>query len=154
MQLRHCQWYMFLTKNNVDPIELQKQDEQKRRLKAKRKAQARLRAKTPDAVDGRVHVDVQTNLYLEELSDKLPEAVAQTQTDNFLNRAPSPLYIPQKSGTDVATQIYEGDLFDFDFEVQPILEVIVGKTLEQALMEVNEEMELDFLRAHKVSFIN
>jgi hypothetical protein len=97
-------------------------------------------------------VDVQTDLYLEELSDKLPEAIAQTQTDNFLNRAPSPLYIPQKSGTDVATQIYEGDLFDFDFEVQPILEVIVGKTLEQALMEVNEEMELDLLRAHKVRF--
>jgi radial spoke head protein 3 len=92
-------------------------------------------------------------LYLEELSDKVPEAIAQTQTDNFLNRAPSPLYIPQKCGVDVATQIIEGDLFDFDFEVKPILELLVGKTLEQALMEVNEEEELATIRAHKVYLI-
>jgi hypothetical protein len=95
-------------------------------------------------------MDVQTDLYLEELSDKVPEAIAQTQTDAFINRAPSPLYIPQKSGSDVATQIYEGELFDFNVEVQPILDVIVGKTLEQALMEVNEENELETLRAHHV----
>ncbi len=93
---------------------------------------------------------MQTDLYLEELSDKVPEAIAQTQTDNFLNRAPSPLYIPQKSGTDVATQILGGELFDFDYEVVPILEVLVGKTLEQALMEVNEEEEIAVLRAHRV----
>lgn len=141
-----------ISTNTVDPIELQKQEEARRRLRAKRKAQARLRTKTPDAVEGRVHIDVQTDLYLEELSDKVPEAIAATQTDNFLNRAPSPLYIPQKSGTDVATQILEGELFDFDLEVQPILEVIVGKTLEQALMEVNEEKEMELLRQHKVKY--
>jgi hypothetical protein len=88
---------------------------------------------------------------LEELSDKVPEAIAQTQTDQFLNRAPSPLYILQKSGMNVATQIYEGDLFVFDFEVQPILEVIVGKTLEQALTEVKKEDELAAIRAHRIS---
>lgn len=139
--------------NTVDPIELQKQQEQKKRLRAKRKAEARRRVRTPDAVEGRKHIDVQTDLYLEELSDKLPEAIAMTQTDNFLNRAPSPIYIPQKSGTDVATQIYAGDLFDFDFEVQPILDVIISKTLEQALMEVNEEEELAVLREHRVFLI-
>jgi hypothetical protein len=140
--------------NTVDPIELQKQQELKRKLRAKRKAEARRRVRTPEAVDGRKHIDVQTDLYLEELSDKVPEAIAQTQTDNFLNRAPSPLYIPQKSGTDVATQIYEGDLFNFDYEVQPILEVLVGKTLEQALMEVNEEEELAQIRSHRVIWIH
>jgi hypothetical protein len=41
-------------------------------------------------------------------------------------------------------------LFDFDLEVKPILEVLVGKTLEQALMEVMEEEELDTLRDHQV----
>ena len=91
---------------------------------------------------------------MEELSDKVPEAIAMTQTDAFLNRAPSPLYIPQKSGLDVSTQIYEGDLFDFDLEVQPILEVLVGKTLEQALMEVQEEEELSVLRQHQRNFQN
>ena len=47
-----------------------------------------------------------------------------------------------KIGVDVETQIESGDLFDFDFEVEPILEVLVGKTLEQGLMEVMEEEEL------------
>ena len=41
-------------------------------------------------------------------------------------------------------------LFDFDLEVKPILEVLVGKTLEQSLMEVLEEEELDTLRDHQV----
>jgi radial spoke head protein 3 len=50
----------------------------------------------------------------------------------------------------VSTQIESGELFDFDLEVQPILDVIVGKTLEQALMEVCEEEELAAIRAHHV----
>ena len=37
-------------------------------------------------------------------------------------------------------------LFDFDLEVQPILEVLVGKVTEQALIEVMEEEELASLR--------
>ena len=42
-------------------------------------------------------------------------------------------------------------LFDFDIEVKPILEVLVGKTIEQALMEVMEEEELANLRAQQVN---
>ncbi len=102
-------------------------------------------------MSGRKNMDVQTDLYLEELCDKVPEAFAATQTDAFLNRAPSPLFVPQKSGLDVSTQIYQGDLFDFDLEVTPILELIVGKTLEQALLEVQEEEELYILRQHQVT---
>lgn len=45
-----------------------------------------------------------------------------------------------------------GDLFDFDFEVEPILEVLVGKVLEQGLMEVLEEEELAAMRAHQEHF--
>ncbi|KAJ3132543.1 Radial spoke head protein 3 [Physocladia obscura] len=135
-----------------DPVEVQKQNEIRRRLKAKRRAEAQRRVRTPDATEGRKHVDIQTDLYLEELTDKIPEAYAATQTDAFLDRAPSPLYIPQKSGSDVATQVYYGELFDFDFEVEPILEVIVGKTLEQALMEVAEEDELAVLKKHQIKF--
>jgi hypothetical protein len=87
---------------------------------------------------------------LEELWEKVPESSIKTQTDAFLDRAPSPLYIPQKSGVDVETQIYEGDLFDFDYEVGPILQVLVGKTLEQAVLEVIEEDELESLRTRQV----
>uniref|UniRef100_A0A8C0HZP6 Radial spoke head 3 n=1 Tax=Balaenoptera musculus TaxID=9771 RepID=A0A8C0HZP6_BALMU len=38
-------------------------------------------------------------------------------------------------------------LFDFDLEVKPMLEVLVGKTIEQSLLEVMEEEELANLRA-------
>lgn len=43
-------------------------------------------------------------------------------------------------------------LFDFDVEVKPILEVLVGKTVEQALLEVMEEEELANLRSQQRSF--
>lgn len=46
----------------------------------------------------------------------------------------------------------QGDLFDFDMEVEPILEVLVGKTLEQSMMEVMEEEELANMRAHQEHF--
>ena len=45
-------------------------------------------------MEGRKHIDVQTELYLEELSDRVEEADVETQTDAFLDRPPSPLYIP------------------------------------------------------------
>lgn len=43
-------------------------------------------------------------------------------------------------------------LFDFDREVQPVLEVLVGKTIEQSLLEVMEEEELACLRAQQRAF--
>ena len=43
-------------------------------------------------------------------------------------------------------------LFDFDVEVQPVLEVLVGKTVEQSLLEVMEEEEMACLRAQQRSF--
>ncbi|CAH8590491.1 unnamed protein product [Schistosoma intercalatum] len=50
------------------------------------------------------------------------------------------------------TQIYEGDLFDFDLEVTPILEVLIGKTIEQSLLEIAEEEELASIRAQQNAF--
>ena len=43
-------------------------------------------------------------------------------------------------------------MFDFDIEVKPILEVLVGKTIEQALLEVMEEEELSNLRTQQRRF--
>jgi len=107
---------------------------------------------TPDPVEGRRHIDIQTDAYLEELTDTVPESEVTTQTDAFMDRPPTPLFIPMKIGVDTETQIEAGDLFDFDFEVEPILEVLVGKTLEQGLMEVMEEEELAAMRAHQEHF--
>ena len=55
-------------------------------------------------------MDVQTDLYLEELHDRVEEADVDCQTDGFLDRPPSPLFVPAKSGKDIATQIMEGDV--------------------------------------------
>lgn len=66
-----------------------------------------------------------------------------TQTDAFIHRPDSPDYIPAKIGVDIATQVENvEDLFDFDKEVIPILEVVVQKTIDQALYEVRCEDEL------------
>jgi hypothetical protein len=108
--------------------------------------------RTPEPVDGRKHIDIQTDTYLEELTDTVPEVDNNTQTDAFLDRPPTPLFVPQKTGMDATTQIENGDLFDFDFEVEPVLEVLVGKVLEQGLMEVLEEEELAAMRAHQEHF--
>merc|ERR1719265_2291989 len=101
---------------------------------------------------GRKHMDIQTDSYLEELTERTVEFEAETQTYFLLDRPPSPLFMPAKIGVDVDTQIMDGDLFDFDIEVEPLLEVLVGKTLEQSMMEVLEEEELDSLRKHQEEF--
>ncbi|XP_047985764.1 radial spoke head protein 3 homolog [Leguminivora glycinivorella] len=100
----------------------------------------------PPPAPGRRHHPIQTEYYLEELFDKGVEMEVGVQTDLFQDRPATPLYVPAKTGADAATQIYPGDLFDFDLEVSPILEVLVGKTTEQALAEVAQEEELATLR--------
>jgi len=69
-----------------------------------------------------------------------------------MDRPELPVYVPKKLGTDAETQVEVGELFDFDFEVEPILEVLCGKALEQSLMEVLEEEELAAIRAHQEEF--
>lgn len=135
-----------------DPIELQRLQEQRRRALARRRAKEQARRHTPEPIEGRKHIPVQTELYLEELADRVEEADVDVQTDAFLDRPPSPLFIPAKTGVDKATQILDGDLFDFDIEVRPILEVLVGKTIEQSLIEVMEEEELAELRKQQREF--
>ncbi|XP_060568549.1 radial spoke head protein 3 homolog [Ruditapes philippinarum] len=135
-----------------DPIEIQRQQENRRRAIARKRAKEQLRPRSPEPVEGRKHIDVQTELYLEELSDRVEEADVEIQTDAFLDRPPSPMFVPAKTGKDIATQILDGDLFDFDIEVKPILEVLVGKTVEQSLLEVMEEEELANLRSQQRAF--
>lgn len=50
---------------------------------------------------------------------------------------------------DATTEITEGELFDFDAEVQPILETLIGRTLQQALTEVIHEEEIADLRVQQ-----
>jgi len=73
--------------------------------------------------------------------------VADTQTAEFEPRPPTAPFIPAKTGIDQATQMYPDDgLFVFDREVGPLLAVLVGKTLQQAVEEVQQEAELEAIR--------
>ncbi|NXI34624.1 RSPH3 protein, partial [Galbula dea] len=134
------------------PLEIQRQRKAWKRALARRLAREQMQLRTPEPVEGREHIHVQTELYLEAISDRIIEVDKECQTDAFLDRPPTPLFIPAKTGKDVATQIEEGELFDFDIEVKPILEVLIGKTIEQALLEVMEEEELAKLWAHQHAY--
>ncbi|XP_055351292.1 radial spoke head protein 3 homolog [Paramacrobiotus metropolitanus] len=114
-----------------------------RRMRAAREAAV---FDTVPPVAGRSHVPVQTELFLQEVLAKIPEAEKANQTDEFLERPPSPVFVPAKTGVDNDTQILDGELFLFDVEVKPIIEVVNGKVIEQALLEVLQEEELADIR--------
>merc|ERR1740127_419067 len=143
--------YASLVAPQQDLAEVQKQREAQRR-RLMRANQTKKRAGTPEPVAGRKHMDIQTDSYLEELTERTVEFEAETQTDFLLDRPPSPLFMPAKIGVDIETQIEDGELFDFDAECEPVLEVLVGKTLEQSMMEVLEEEELESLKRHQEDF--
>jgi radial spoke head protein 3 len=94
---------------------------------------------------------VNLEAYLVEKTNDVPEVNETTQTDVFAEKDDKDdVYVPKKTGIDAYTQIEDADnLFKFDEEVEPILEILVGKTMEQALQEVEEEDELKNLRERK-----
>ena len=91
--------------------------ELRRREEARRLAAARRRneelthhGRALETADGRPHREVQTELYLEELTDHVEEMDVSCQTDAFLDRPPTPLFVPAKTGLDAETQVYDGDV--------------------------------------------
>ena len=104
------------------------------------------------AATARIEVDLSYFL-TDQRSAKPPDKECASQSDEFQPRPPSPPYIPKKTGLDVATQVQDGELFDFNYEVQPILNVIINKTLEQAELEVEEEYELEAMRLFKKQYL-
>lgn len=74
------------------------------------------------------------------------------QTDDFLQRPPSPAFVQAKTGVDVETQIEENQLFLFDMEVMPLLECLNGKVIEQALLELLQEEELAAIRQQQRAY--
>ena len=79
---------------------------------------------------------------------------SQIEPDYYIDRPPSATYIPDEEGTDRAIQVknVDPDLFDFNLEVEPILQVLVGKSLEQARIEVIENHENAVLAQHNARY--
>ena len=90
-----------------------------------------------------------------EIQEFLPKPVTfavEVQTQDYIDRPQTPLFTPVKNGEDKGTQIEKGDLFDFDEEVEPIINVLTFKTLEEARMEVLEEEELKEMKRQEQDF--
>ena len=56
------------------------------------------RVSTPPPVDGRSHMNMQTDDYLEEITDRPIEQDVETQTNAALDRPASPLFVRAKIG--------------------------------------------------------
>lgn len=59
---------------------------------------------------------------------------------------------PEGEAKSVQVNDRDPDLFDFDLEVEPILQVLVGKALEHAHIEIIEDFEKVELEKHKKLF--
>ena len=88
----------------------------------------------------RVHqgIDIFKNLIEEEKKIITADLGIQSDEIEYDEKENEKNFLPQKIGKDVGTQILDDDLFDFDRDVQPLLTVVVGKTLEQSLLELEQ----------------
>lgn len=133
--------YSMYTQNAIkEAIENAQKQQSEKKVPRKRKVKEPSIFDMPLPEHERVAVDLTKHLVANE---KPPETeVVESQTDEFLPEPPQEQYQPQRTGIDAHTQVEEFELFDFDREVEPILDVLVMKTLEQSIMEVEEEHEL------------
>ena len=102
----------------------------------------------------RVHqgIDIFKNLIEEEKKIVTADIGIQSDEIEYDENEEENKFLPQKLGKDVGTQILDNDLFDFDRDVQPLLTIVVGKTLEQSLLELEQEEEIENLRAAKLMY--
>jgi len=133
--------YGMYTQNAIkEALETAQQDQRSPNPVRRRKAKEASLFDMPLPSPERVEVDLTKHLVARE--EPVEVAVVEAQTDEFLPEPPPEQYQPQKTGIDAQTQVEDGELFIFDYEVEPILDVLVMKTLEQSIMEVEEEHEL------------
>ena len=77
----------------------------------------------------------------EELDEGPLEDMGELEPDYFTNRPPTAEFIPNPEGVNQAVQVddTDPDLFDYELEVEPVLQVLIGKALEQSRIEVIED---------------
>ncbi len=90
----------------------------------------------------REHVSVETDPNVESITNKAPNYEKDTQTEFKIEKKVMRHYMSEKVGLDRGTQIKDGEIFDFDYEVEPLLQALCGKSLEVSKMEVIQEEEI------------
>ncbi|XP_035705885.1 flagellar radial spoke protein 3 [Folsomia candida] len=114
-----------------------------------------IRPRTPPHHTSKIGLEdmgIQTDRYLEEITDEVVEKDMFTQTDQIFDLPVLKIFCPFKLGLDVETQIQPWELFRFDDEVTPVVTTVVGKIIEQALFETMEEVELESLLSQQRAF--
>ena len=104
------------------------------------------------APEPKVEVDLSYFLIEQNIQNAVNDSRC-TQTDEWDETIERKVvYAEQKKGVDVETQIWDDDLFDYDVEVEPIINVLVFKTLEQARLEVDEDAEIEAIKIYKEEY--
>lgn len=91
----------------------------------------------------------QTDNPYDELDDSYMISSHSTQTESDYidtNDNTVPIFATRHIGIEQGTQIEPDELFNFDIAVQSILSVLVGKTINQSLNEVHNEIEIQQLQ--------
>jgi hypothetical protein len=65
-------------------------------------------------------------------------------------RNTGPIIIGGPQVNSVATSIEPGELFDFDRDVEPVVNELVGRTMQRAVAELQEERHLGKLKQRQV----
>jgi hypothetical protein len=99
-----------------------------------------------------IRVQTEQKLFEKVNAIKSRAREAETQTAVELKRTLPVYFLPRATGAEIATQIEEDELFDFDTEVEPILQVIVGRTIQTSVLELSEEFELLQARMRQDSY--
>jgi hypothetical protein len=91
----------------------------------------------------RKNVEVFTDDMIDKLTDLPPYHDIETQTEYIIQKPVPDLSMPTYHGIPKETQIYpDENLFDFDYEAEPLLQVLLTRVLENSRMEVLEEEEV------------
>ncbi len=116
------------------------------------KKKKQLEIDVPQPPKGRKNLGVNTSPVASTIRPKPLTFEMGVQIDLYIDRPQTPLFWPQKTGIDRDTQIQDGELFHFDEEVEPILNVLLSKVLEQSRMEVLEEEEIKEMKRKQREF--
>jgi len=120
----------------------------KSRLYNDRRRSAKRRADEEEEVEPKA-----SHEYLEELTDIPIAGDHATQTDAAEAEEEAKIvFVPKPQGEDKGTLIDEMEMFDFEASVEPILQVLIGKSMEQGLLEILQEEELKVLKAQRVQW--
>lgn len=77
---------------------------------------------------------------------------AESQTDEDVQEPPLTIIPPPVIVVNASTQLDEGVLFDFDVEVEPILDVLIDRTIREAQQELEEEIYMEELQRKRKIF--